>query len=94
MLAACQNNPEEPADPQTSLPPPQVRVGKIPTATATTTATPQPEGAPTPTPTATTQIQAQAWPTLDAEAYWQGEIEALISRIERRLNSVDTRLKP
>ncbi len=94
MLTACQNKPEEPADPQASLPPPQVRVGKIPTATATTTATPEPEGTPTPTATATVQVQVQVWPTLDAEAYWAGEIEALISRIERRLNSVDTRLKP
>jgi hypothetical protein len=94
MLTACQNKPDETADPQDSLPPPQVRVGKIPTATPTATATPEPEGTPTPEPTATTQVQIQVWPTLDAEAYWQGEIETLISRIERRLNSVDTRLKP
>lgn len=90
FLTACQEN-SSGAYP--TLPVPNVRVETLPTATATEV----PEEAETPvslTPTAAVQAEVQAWPTLDEEAYLVGQLDALFNKMERMLNSADTRLKP
>jgi hypothetical protein len=89
LLSACQGDNSH-AYP--TLPLPNVRAEQIPTATVTNTpeaATPDPT-----TPTAAAEAQVQAWPTLDDEAYWISQIDALLNEIEQELNSTDTRLKP
>jgi hypothetical protein len=90
LLAACQN--DQSADAYPTLPLPQVRSEKLPTATATLTPDPATPGLIQ--PTATTASQVQAWPTLDDESYLILQIDALLDKMERKLNSVDTRLKP
>lgn len=89
LLAACQG---ERADSYPTLPVPNVRVEKLPTATATDVLeveTPAPV-----TPTTIAQAQVQAWPTLDEEEYLLSQLDALFNKMERELNSADTRLKP
>ncbi|MCG2786061.1 MAG: hypothetical protein L6461_13240 [Anaerolineae bacterium] len=92
LLTACQDGQNNNLGYPT-LPFPNVRVEQIPTATVTNT----PE-APTPDPNTPTVaaagVQVQAWPTLDDEEYWISQIDALLDKMERELNSVDTRLKP
>ena len=90
LLTACQN--DQSANPYPTLPLPQARAEKLPTAMPTNTLEPA-------TPdliqlTATTAIQVQAWPTLDDEEYLIIQLDALFDKMERALNSVDTRLKP
>ncbi len=89
LLSACQggNN-----TPYPTLPFPSVREEQLPTATPSNT--PEPVTPEAPTPTATSELQVQAWPTLDEEEYWISQIDALLDKIERELNSTDTRLKP
>jgi ABC-type phosphate/phosphonate transport system substrate-binding protein len=69
-------------------PPPQVRVGLLPTSTPlppTETAI-----APTPSPTA---AQVFFWPTPNAEDL-ANQIDSLMSEIERKLKSQNTNIKP
>lgn len=90
LLTACQEN-SSGAYP--TLPVPKVRVEILPTATATEV--PEEEETPVPlTPTAAVQAEVLAWPTLDEEAYLVGQLDALFNKMERMLNSADTRLKP
>jgi hypothetical protein len=89
FLTACQEN-SSGAYP--TLPVPNVRVEILPTATATEI--PE-EETPVPlTPTVATQAEVQAWPTLDEEEYLVSQLDALFNKMERMLNSADTRLKP
>ncbi len=92
VLAACGSGGDSgEAEATATLPGPQVRVGLLPTFTpAPEEATPLPEftGTPPPAP------QVQAWPTLDEEAYLLGLIDGMIEKIERRLNSTNTEIKP
>ncbi|MFO7585495.1 MAG: hypothetical protein R6W69_12255 [Anaerolineales bacterium] len=88
LLAGCQGEPSD-TEHVASLPLPQVRVDKLPTATPTATSTPEPEIAETPTPTPIPQAQMQPMPTRDDEAFWLAQIEILLDRIERRLNALD-----
>jgi hypothetical protein len=90
LLSACQN--DQSANPYPTLPLPQVRSEKLPTATPTNT--PEPVTPDALQPAATTASQLQAWPTLDDESYLILQIDALLDKMERELNSVDTRLKP
>lgn len=90
LLTACQENS---GTPYPTLPGPNVRVGILPTATATEA--PEEEETPAPlTPTAAAQAEVQAWPTLDEEEYLVNQLDALFNKMERMLNSADTRLKP
>jgi hypothetical protein len=92
MLAGCQG--EQSQTPAPSLPLPQVRVDKLPTATLTATSTPEPATTEAPTPTAIPQAQqVQPMPTRDDEAFWLAQIETLLDRNERRLNSLDKELR-
>ncbi|PWH11865.1 MAG: hypothetical protein DDG60_16120 [Anaerolineae bacterium] len=79
------------AQPTNTLPPPQVRVGLLPTFT------PQPV-TPTPSPDVTVTLtaapQVQAWPTLDEEQYLLTLIDSMIEKIERRLNNTNTDIRP
>lgn len=89
LLSACQGGN---GTPYPTLPLPSVREEQLPTATPSNT--PEPVTPELPTPTATGELQVQAWPTLDEEQYWISQIDALLDKIERELNSTDTRLKP
>gem|GEM_PF-1849625 len=90
FLTACQEN-SGAAYP--TLPVPNVRVEVIPTATATEV--PEEDETPAPlTPTVVVQAEVQAWPTLDEEEYLVNQLDALFNKMERMLNSADTRLKP
>ena len=89
LLAGCQGKPID-TEHVASLPLPQVRVDKLPTATQTSTPIPEPEILETSTPTAIPQAQqVQPMPTRDDEAFWLAQIETLLDRIERRLNALD-----
>lgn len=92
FLAACgAGGGSDDAKPTETLPTAQVRIGLLPTATPEPkTATPQPKSTETPLPTP----QVQAWPTLDQEQYLLGLIDGMIDKIERRLNSTNTEIKP
>lgn len=90
FLTACQEN-NGAAYP--TLPVPNVRIEVIPTATATEV--PEEDETPAPlTPTVVVQAEVQAWPTLDEEEYLVNQLDALFNKMERMLNSADTRLKP
>ncbi|MCS6993908.1 MAG: hypothetical protein N2117_03455 [Anaerolineales bacterium] len=92
LLSACGGNGDaREAQPSATLPPPQVRVGLLPTFTpepATLTPVPEASGTPTPAP------QVQAWPTLDEEQYLLNLIDSMIEKIERRLNNTNTDIRP
>ena len=92
LLAGCQGEPSD-TEHGVSLPLPQVRVDKLPTATPTETSIPEPEILETSTPTAIPQAQVQPLPTRDDEAFWLAEIQTLLDRIERRLNALDRDLR-
>ncbi len=89
FLTACQENS---GTPYPTLPGPNVRVGILPTATASEI--PEEETPAPVTPTAAVQAEVQAWPTLDEEEYLVNQLDALFNKMERMLNSADTRLKP
>ena len=89
LLAGCQGEPSD-TEHVASLPLPQVRVDKLPTATQTSTPMPEPATPEALTPTAIPQAQpVQPMPTRDDEAFWLAQIETLLDRIERRLNALD-----
>lgn len=92
LVVACQNDQNGNLNPYPTLPLPQMRVEKMPT--ATTTETPAPDVVDLTTPTTAVVQQVQPWPTLDDEMYWLEQIDALLNNIEQELNSTDTRLKP
>lgn len=88
LLAGCQGEPSD-TEHVASLPLPQVRVDKLPTATQTAIPTPEPATPEALTPTAIPQAYVQPMPTRDDEAFWLAQIEILLDRIERRLNALD-----
>jgi hypothetical protein len=89
-LAACQDKGQTAQE--ITLPAPQIRVEQLPSATPSlepVSPTPEVTLGPSPVPQ-----QVQAWPTVDEEAWLISQIDALLAKVERELNSTDTRLKP
>lgn len=93
FLTACGagGRSDDDTKPTEILPTAQVRIGLLPTVTPEPkTATPQPQATETSPPT----LQVQAWPTLDEEQYLLSLIDGMIDKIERRLNSTNTEIRP
>lgn len=93
LLAACGSGSDsDETDLTVPLPTAQVNISLLPSAT------PEPDTPvsihETATQAAQPAPQVQAWPTLDEEQYLLDSIDGSIDKIERRLNSINTELKP